>query len=160
MAYTQENLLSEREVIKMTAEQHRPGNPSEGQRNLNTAPSPINAIEITEQDMGFLRQYIGTDSTRHGEYYLRTTHDGQPTQTELWYLAGYCLGREKGDAVKELQEAYELPEDAASAAWMFTNRYPTTATVLIGRHMPEAAEEYTARVRQVSNPQEELNLLP
>lgn len=62
--------------------------------------------------------------------------------------------------MKDLQEAYELPEESAHAVWLFTNRYPTTATVTIGRYMPDEAERYTARVRQVSNPREELNLQP
>lgn len=58
-------------------------------------PEPIAPIEISEQDKEFLSKHIGTESKKHGDYYVRTVVQGQPWQAELWHLASYCLGAER-----------------------------------------------------------------
>lgn len=133
-------------------------NPNEGRVPQNPAEAPIVSIEITDQDRAFLEQHIGAQSNRHGEYYVRTMHEGQPSEREVWYLAYYCLGKGKDEAVKALQEDYELSTEEARAAWIFSSRYPRTVAELLGRH--NDSEGYMARVRQTADPHEELSLKP
>ena len=123
----------------------------------NPVEAPIVSIEITDQDKAFLEKYIG-EQNRRGEYYVRTMYEGQPLEREVWYLAAYCLGKGKEEAVKDLQEDHLLSTDEATAAWMFISRYPRTAAELLGRH--NDSEGYMARVRQTADPYEELSLKP
>lgn len=143
----------------MSSERKLPGiNPSEGRVPQNPDEAPIVQIEITDQDKVFLEKHIGAESKRHGEYYVRTIYEGQATEREVWYLAWYCLGKGREEAVKNLQTDHLLSTDEATAAWMFSSRYPRTAAELLGRH--NDAEGYMARVRQTAYPHEELSLKP
>lgn len=111
-------------------------------------------------DDDLLRKYIGTESGRHSEYYVRCADERGPHEREIWYLVAFCLGQPKDEALAELTESYGMSAGEATAAWLFVNRYPHTAIALRNGHLEPL--QYHWRIpeglTQSADPTQELEL--
>lgn len=105
--------------------------------------SPLKPIALSADEKRLVEKYIGTQSKRHGEFYLRS-EDGE--EHEIWYLArSALLIADRKEAIADMMENYELSEEEATAVYLFCRAFPETAK--------ESNKEYT-------NPKEYADIFP
>lgn len=96
----------------------------------NGASAEESAVE-RKIDEEYMRKYIGKESKRSREPFVRMAGGGE---RDMWGLVPYCLDFSRREAVEKLTAEFSMSREEAEAAWLFCKRHDALSMFLFNSH--------------------------